>query len=148
MEGQIKLQGALLHELMNPAFTVERDTENGVQLQNAWLFCRGGKALGLSSHLFGYLPCGTWQVCSPIRSVKQVGESLVFCTRSYNKYVVKKTDFNTLQDDGKNILNAQLSGWLGTDKIVKIFDVNTDLQSIPLFGGEPHPYEKMTYGVK
>ena len=127
---------------------VERDTSNGVLLHNAVLFARGGK-IGLTTHLFGYRNDGAFQVCSPIRSVQEEDSAYVFVTRSYNKYIVYKTDFYLFKMDFDpiNYVNFSLREWLGTDKVVKIFNIQTDKDTLPLFDKKPTQFEKELYGI-
>lgn len=127
--------------------SVVRDSEEGVYLKNAYLFCRGGKN-GLTTHLYGDTRLNTWQVCSPIRSIEVKTDSVVFTTRSYNRYVVKKTDFIKNESNSVQLLTILLSDWLGSDKIIKIFDWEKDSGQIPLFEGTPTTFEKHFYGLK
>lgn len=124
---------------------VDRDSEEGVPLRNTYLFCRGGKK-GLTTHLYGDTRYDTWQVCSPIRSIEVKKENVIFITRSYNKYVVKKTDFIKTDSQSIETLTKLLGGWLGSDKIIKIFDWKKDSGQIPLFEGEATEFEKKFYG--
>lgn len=127
---------------------VERSPVYGVRLQRAYLFCRGGK-IGLTTHLYGIKESGNTQVCSPIRSIEKIDNEYVFVTRSYNKYVVAEQDFAKVNEDSKDNLSVCLYGWLGTDKILHVYDhTDTRIQTIALFSGEPAPIEKQLYGLK
>jgi hypothetical protein len=127
-----------------PIFTgVDRDEVQGVRLCNATLFCRTSSE-GVSTHLYGDKVNGHWQVCSPIRSIQKVGSDFVFLTRSYNKYVVNENDFQepALEEDE---VYVKLQGWMGSDKVEKVFNVEDGLGNIPLFEGEPTEFEKYLY---
>lgn len=125
---------------------VDRDTENGVKLVNASLFCMGGEKLGITTHLFGNNQFGSCQVCSPIRTIQEVYGGYVFVTRSYNKYCVSKKDFKPVDKDSISVLTYELGDWLGGNKILRVFDSNFDKNDIPLFEGKPTEFEKQFYG--
>lgn len=127
---------------------VSRNPVDGVRLHRAYLFCRGGKS-GLNTHLFGYKDCGNTQVCSPIREITKVDRDYIFVTRSYNKYVVNEQDFAKLDEHSIENLSAWLYGWLGSDRILNVYDpTDPRWTSIALYTGEPNNLEKQLYGLK
>lgn len=126
---------------------VFRDTENGVNLYNAYVFQRGGK-MGVTTHLYGQTDYDRWQVCSPIRTIEEFDDCYTFVTRSYNKYVIKKTEFAEVKESSAEFLELALMWWFAHDKCLRVLELPKDAEYVTLTAKEPVLVEKHLYGLK